>query len=107
MIYAPAEPTGNGDFLFKDWADKIIDECATMPKGQFDDRADCISQGLKHLRELGLITLPDEDEVDRIEESKYHREPLPLYPAYGGSAYPLPGPLSTQVPSVTTGDWNR
>lgn len=99
MVYAPAEPTGNGDYLYKDWADKIIDQCATMPKGQFDDLADCISQGLKHLRELNLITLPDEDEVDRIEENKYHREPQPLYPAYGGSSYPLP--------TVTTGSWNR
>jgi predicted phage terminase large subunit-like protein len=99
LIYAPAEPTGNGDFLFKDWAEKIIDECATAPKGQFDDRFDAMTQALLHLRNIGLITLPDEDEIDRIEESRYQREPQPLYPAYGGSAYPLP--------TVTTGSWSR
>ena len=58
-----------------------------------------MSQALKHFRDAGLAQLPDEDELDHIEEGRYQREPQPLYPAYGGSAYPLP--------QVTTGGWNR
>ena len=84
LIYAPAESTGMGDFLFKDWADKVICECADMPKGTHDDLADAMSQALSHMRALGLATLPDEDELEDIEERKYRREPNPLYPAYGG-----------------------
>jgi predicted phage terminase large subunit-like protein len=91
LIYAPAESTGMGDFLFKDWADKVINECADMPKGAHDDLADAMSQALKHMRDLGLATLPDEDELDDIEEKKYRREPNPLYPAYGGGGLTIPG----------------
>ena len=101
LIYAPAEPTGNGDFLFKDWAEKVIDQCATIPKGEHDDLADAMSQAVKHFRDIGLAQLPDEDELDRVEENKYKRQLLPLYPAYGGSALPTP------LPQVTTGDWSR
>ena len=69
LIYAPAEATGNGDYLFKDWADKVITECADLPKGAHDDLADAMTQALKHLRELGLAQLPDEDELDREDEN--------------------------------------
>jgi len=84
MIYAPAEGTGMGDFLFKDWADRVIGECADMPKGTHDDLADAMSQALAHMRALGLATLPDEDELEDLIEKKSFRSPDPLYPAYGG-----------------------
>src|SRR5262245_57557727 len=90
MIYAPAEGTGMGDFLFKDWADRVIGELADMPKGTHDDLADAMTQALVHFRKLGLATLPDEDELDDIEEKKYRREPSPLYPAYGGGGLTIP-----------------
>lgn len=90
LIYAPAESTGMGDYLFKDWADRVINECADMPKGTHDDLADAMSQALVHMRNLGLATLPDEDELDDIEEKKYRREPAPLYPAYGGGGLTIP-----------------
>src|SRR5262245_4602786 len=89
LIYAPAESTGNGDFLFKDWADKVITQCAEVPKAAHDDLADAVSQAFAHMRLLGLATLPDEDELEDIEEKKYRREPNPLYPAYGGPPYGL------------------
>ena len=98
LIYAPAEPTGNGDFLFKDWADKVITQCAEMPKGEHDDLADAMSQALKHLRDIGLASLPDEDELEHIDDNKYRRAPAPLYPAYGGTEGQLP-----TMPQV----WNR
>jgi predicted phage terminase large subunit-like protein len=93
LIYAPAEATGNGDYLFKDWADKVIEELAVLPKGQHDDLADAMTQAVTHMRRLGLASLPDEDQLDDIEESKYHREPSPLYPAYGGGGLTIPAGL--------------
>jgi predicted phage terminase large subunit-like protein len=83
LIYAPAEPTGNGDCLFKDWADKVITECAELPKGAHDDLADAMSQALVHLRLLGLANMPDEDQLDHIDDHKYRKAPVPLYPAMG------------------------
>jgi predicted phage terminase large subunit-like protein len=90
LIYAPAEATGNGDYLFKDWADRVISELADLPKGAHDDLADAMTQALVHMRALGLATMPDEDQLDDIEEKKYHREPSPLYPAYGGGGLTIP-----------------
>jgi predicted phage terminase large subunit-like protein len=81
LIYAPAEDNGNGDYLFKDWADRVITECAEMPKGAHDDLADAMSQALAHLRLLGLAQMPDEDELDHIDDNKYKPRPQPLYPA--------------------------
>jgi predicted phage terminase large subunit-like protein len=83
LIYAPAEGTGNGDYLFKEWADKVITELAELPKGQHDDLADAMTQALAHLRLLGLAQMPDEDELDHIDENKYVRAPVALYPALG------------------------
>jgi len=83
LIWAPAESTGNGDYLYKDWAEKVMTECAEMPKGAHDDLADAMSQALTHLRLLGLATLPDEDEMDHIDDNKYVRAPQALYPAFG------------------------
>jgi predicted phage terminase large subunit-like protein len=83
LIYAPAEGTGNGDYLFKEWADKVITELAELPKGQHDDLADAMTQALAHLRLLGLAQMPDEDELDHIDENKYVRAPQALYPALG------------------------
>lgn len=90
MIFAPADSTGNGDYLFKDWADKVITELETMPKGTHDDLADAMSQGLLHLRQLGLAQMPDEDELERADDNKYKSAPIPLYPAYGGGNLVLP-----------------
>ena len=56
-------------------------ECAELPKGQHDDLADAMSQALAHLRSIGLATLPDEDEMDHIDDDKYKRPAIPLYPA--------------------------
>ena len=83
LIYAPAEGTGNGDYLFKDWAEKVITELAELPKGQHDDLADAMTQALVYLRTLGLAQMPDEDEMDHIDDNKYVRAPQPLYPALG------------------------
>jgi len=90
MIFAPAETDGIGGVMFKLWADKVITELETMPKGEHDDLADAMSQALIHLRKLGLAQMPDEDEMDEAYSNSYKREPTPLYPAYGGGGLLLP-----------------
>jgi len=82
LIWAPAEGTGNGDYLYKDWADRVMTECAELPKGAHDDLADAMSQALVHLRLLGLATMPDEDELEDIDANKYVSPPRPMYPAF-------------------------
>jgi predicted phage terminase large subunit-like protein len=82
LIYAPAEPTGNGDYLFKGWAEQVITQLAELPKGQYDDLADAMTQALIHLRKLGLAQLPDEEELEDMDANKYRSHPTALYPAY-------------------------
>lgn len=80
LVWAPAEGTGD-NYLFKDWVDKVMTECAELPKGTHDDLADAMSQALAYLRTIGLATLPDEDEMETIDDDKYKRPAAPLYPA--------------------------
>ena len=81
VIWAPAEISNNNEFLFKDFVEKVMAECEVMPKGEHDDLADAMSQGLLHLRLLGLAKLPDEWEIDE-RDPVYERGPVPLYPAF-------------------------
>ena len=38
------------------WADTVITQVSTFPKGKHDDLVDTVSQSLRHLRDLGLLT---------------------------------------------------
>jgi predicted phage terminase large subunit-like protein len=82
LVYAPAELSGT-DYVFKEWAEKVMTECAEMPKGAHDDLADAMSQALAHLRLLGLAQMPDEDELEHLDDNKYRSPVKPLYPAMG------------------------
>lgn len=70
MVYAPD----------KKWADEVITQCASFPKGKHDDLVDSTTQALRHLRDTGIAR----STVDRIEdtyEAMQLRKPLkPLYP---------------------------
>jgi hypothetical protein len=46
MIYAPA----------RDWAEQVITEMSMFPAGRFSVLTDSASQGLKHLRDVGLFS---------------------------------------------------
>jgi predicted phage terminase large subunit-like protein len=50
MVYAPD----------KDWAEMVIRQVSTFPKGKYKDLTDTVSQALKHMRECGLLTRSDE-----------------------------------------------
>ena len=62
------------------WADMVITQVGQFPKGKHDDLVDTVSQGLRHLRDVGLLQLAPE-RIAEVEESKqYRKEPAPLYP---------------------------
>jgi predicted phage terminase large subunit-like protein len=66
----------------REWADMVINQVATFPKGTHDDIPDTVSQGLKHLRDCGLLQMAEE-RLAEIEESKiwHGSAPQPLYPS--------------------------
>jgi predicted phage terminase large subunit-like protein len=72
MVYAPD----------RRWSDLVIRQCEVFPKGKHDDLVDTVSQALRHLRELGVLTRSAERMAD-IDEQMRHRgaPPEPLYPS--------------------------
>ena len=70
MIYAPD----------KEWAEALIRQVSTFPRGKHDDLVDVTSMPLRHLRDLGLLTRSPE-RIAEINEDKQHRgkPPAPLY----------------------------
>lgn len=71
VIYAPD----------REWAEMVIDECASFPKGKYKDLTDSTTQALKYLREYGLISHAQEIEVALTELRMHKPRPKPLYPA--------------------------
>jgi predicted phage terminase large subunit-like protein len=71
MIYAPD----------RQWADMVIRQCEVFPKGKHDDLVDTVSQGLRHLRETGLLVRAPE-RIAEIDAGRRHvgSAPAPLYP---------------------------
>lgn len=73
MVYAPN----------KDWAEMVIRQTSSFPRGAHDDLVDTVSMGLKHLRDVGMLTRAPE-RMAEIEDSKvFHgnSQGLPLYNA--------------------------
>jgi predicted phage terminase large subunit-like protein len=71
MVYAPN----------KDWAEMVIRQVSSFPRGKHDDLVDTVSMGLKHLRDVGMLTRAPE-RLAEIEDSKvFHgnSNSAPLY----------------------------
>lgn len=71
MVYTPD----------RHWADTVIRQCEVFPKGKHDDLVDTVSQALRHLRELGVLSRSAE-RLAEVEEGMRCRggAPPPLYP---------------------------
>ena len=50
LVYAPD----------RTWADQVITQVSTFPKGKHDDLVDTVSMAMRHLREIGLLVRGDE-----------------------------------------------
>lgn len=70
MVYAPN----------KDWAEMVIRQTSSFPRGAHDDLTDTVSCALKHLRDVGMLTRAPE-RMAEIEDSKvFHgNNDTPLY----------------------------
>jgi len=58
MIWAPDE----------DFADEVIEECASFPYGDNDDLVDSTTQALMRFRQGGFVRLPDDFEEDTLPQ---------------------------------------
>lgn len=69
LVFAPDE----------DWADKFIDECEVFPKGKHDDRVDALTQGIKYLRDNGLISHNFEVSAELRDAMQHRPQERALY----------------------------
>jgi predicted phage terminase large subunit-like protein len=74
MIYAP--DTG--------WSQKVINQCASFPKGSHDDLVDSTTQALRWLRDNGLATRNDENAAQLAEEAASWKRPAQKAALYPG-----------------------
>jgi predicted phage terminase large subunit-like protein len=65
------------------WAQDCIDEAAIFPRGRHDDRVDALVQGIRHLRERGILYRKQEkrwQDDDLAQMTRSQVAPKPLYP---------------------------
>lgn len=72
LIYAPNYP----------WAEMVITQVGTFPKGKHDDLVDTVSMAMRHLRDTGTIFRPEEwrAEAEDALRFKGNNQWTPLYP---------------------------
>lgn len=70
LVYAPNRA----------WADAVIDQCATFPRGKDDDYVDSTTQALRHLRVGGMLRHAEEIRADIEDQMKVRKKLAPLYP---------------------------
>jgi predicted phage terminase large subunit-like protein len=78
MIYAPATEE-DGYWEFKDWAEMLISEAASFPKGKTDDATDSMIMALQHFRNCGLAVRREEVHAAEVAASMYKPRQQPLY----------------------------
>jgi predicted phage terminase large subunit-like protein len=77
MIFIPTYADGSN----RDWAQMLIDECASFPKGTTDDLVDSTTQALRHIRDCGLAIRRDERaDIEKAFRTHKSGNTSPLYP---------------------------
>ena len=72
MVYAPN----------KDWAEMVIRQTSSFPRGKHDDLVDTVSMALKHLRDVGMLTRAAERMAEIESDKTFHGNgDVPLYNA--------------------------
>jgi predicted phage terminase large subunit-like protein len=70
MVFAPN----------RDYAEQVIRQVSTFPRAKHDDLVDTVSMGLRHLRDMGLLTRSPERLAEINEyKTEYGAGPAPLY----------------------------
>jgi predicted phage terminase large subunit-like protein len=67
----------------KEWAEKTITQVSQFPKSKHKDLTDTVSQAVRHLRDVGLLTRAPEREADLAEGLRFKGNSgnVPLYPS--------------------------
>lgn len=78
MVYIP--------WPLRQWGADLVDEMAVFPKGANDDQCDAMCQGIKHLRDIGLLRNDSEIRQDLVEAAKPKGRQKKLYPGTAGKA---------------------
>lgn len=74
MIYAPD----------REWAQMVIEEMESFPKGTHDDLTDSATQAIKHLREIGLAETDEEAIASEADSVTHHPQRKSLASHYQG-----------------------
>lgn len=85
------QPTFSAEMVYipwplRQWGADLVDEMAIFPKGKFDDLTDATTQGIKHLRDIGLLRNDSEIRQQLVEAAKPKGRPKRLYPGTAGKA---------------------
>lgn len=72
LVYVPGKEDAEGNIIPVSWAQRVIDACATFPKGEDKDTVDTCTQAWSELRKMDFIRPGDEIEE---EEEFYERRP--------------------------------
>ena len=80
LVYAPTK-VGDPD-AWRIWADRVITEVESFPKGQHDDLVDTVSQAISYMRKHGMIERGVERSFELAESQKFmgNTGAVPLYP---------------------------
>jgi predicted phage terminase large subunit-like protein len=73
LIYAP---------MAFSWADMVITECASFPKGKHDDMVDTVTMALRYFRTTGMLMRGSERTADLADSLAFkgNSDDKPLYP---------------------------
>jgi predicted phage terminase large subunit-like protein len=63
----------------RDWADKVITQCESFPRGKHDDAVDSTTQALRYLRERGLLNRQEDFAAQAEFEASYRPKTRPAY----------------------------
>ena len=81
MVYVPVLAGQH-----RQWAQDVIDEMAIFPKGKHDDLTDAMTQGIKFLRDRGLLRQDNEVRQEKLDAVKVPPKQKPIYPGTRQSA---------------------
>jgi len=80
MVYVPMKTQPTGEVWPRHWAESLMAQCASFPKGRHDDGVDAYVQGLIYLRSVGLVRRRQEEAIDEMDRLTEPAQVEPLYP---------------------------
>lgn len=75
MVYLPESRKKEGTAAT--WAHAFLKQCQMFPRGEHDDMVDCLTQGLRYLKDAGYLELPEFEEPPPEDAEYRKRRPAP------------------------------